>query len=144
MKLDPWLEPFSDALKQRYSKAQEWIYKIDETEGGLNRFSKGFNKFGFNVDAQNNIHYREWAPNAQQAYLIGDFSQLNTAHQIFHVRADQFPDGWNRDSHPMTKDAYGSFDLKIPAVDGQPAIPHNSKVKVCFACFSSIFHSILT
>lgn len=86
--------------------------KIDETEGGLTRFSKGFEKFGFNVDAQNNIHYREWAPNAQQAFLTGDFN------------------GWNRDSHVMTKDAFGSFAIDLPAVDGQPAIPHNSKVKI--------------
>lgn len=30
----------------------------------------------------------------------------------------------------MTKDAFGSFDIDIPAVDGKPGIPHNSKVKV--------------
>jgi 1,4-alpha-glucan branching enzyme len=40
LKLDPWLEPFKEALKRRYSKAQEWIKKIDETEGGLDKFSK--------------------------------------------------------------------------------------------------------
>jgi 1,4-alpha-glucan branching enzyme len=42
-------------------------------ENGLTIF-KGIEKFGFNVDAQNNITYREWAPNATQAFLIGDFS----------------------------------------------------------------------
>lgn len=40
MKLDPWLEPFQDALKRRYAKAHEWINKLDETEGGLDKFSK--------------------------------------------------------------------------------------------------------
>ena len=39
-KLDPWLAPFQDALKRRYSKAQEWIKKIDDVEGGLEKFSK--------------------------------------------------------------------------------------------------------
>lgn len=39
-------------------------------------------------------------------------------------------DGWNRDANPMTKDEYGVWELVIPAKDGQPAIAHNSKVKV--------------
>ena len=39
-------------------------------------------------------------------------------------------DGWNRDANPMTKDEYGVWELVIPAKDGRPAIPHNSKVKV--------------
>lgn len=44
----------------------------------LTTMSQGYKKFGLNVDAQNNIHYREWAPNAQQAYLIGDFSSFSS------------------------------------------------------------------
>jgi 1,4-alpha-glucan branching enzyme len=74
IKLDPWLEPFRESLKARYSRAQQWIKTIDETEGGLEKFSRGTEKFGFNVDKDNNITYREWAPNATQAFLIGEFS----------------------------------------------------------------------
>ena len=40
LSIDPWLEPFQDALKRRYSKAQDWIEKINKTEGGLDKFSK--------------------------------------------------------------------------------------------------------
>ncbi len=40
IKLDPWLEPFKEELKKRYSTAQDWIKKIDETEGGLEKFSR--------------------------------------------------------------------------------------------------------
>lgn len=36
---------------------------------------QGFEKFGFNVKPNNDIIYREWAPNALRAYLIGDFSK---------------------------------------------------------------------
>lgn len=39
VKLDPWLEPFSDALRRRFSKAQEWIKTINEHEGGMDKFS---------------------------------------------------------------------------------------------------------
>jgi len=40
VQLDPWLEPFTDALRKRYSKAQQWIKLIDEHEGGLEKFSR--------------------------------------------------------------------------------------------------------
>ena len=75
IKLDPWLEPFRDALRSRYSHAQKWIKTIDETEGGLEKFSKGTEKFGFVVHDNGDVTYREWAPNALRAYLIGDFSK---------------------------------------------------------------------
>lgn len=40
VKLDPYLAPFSDALKRRYSRAQEWINKINHNEGGVEKFSR--------------------------------------------------------------------------------------------------------
>ena len=39
-------------------------------------------------------------------------------------------DGWNRESHPMIKDQYGIWETTLHPKDGQPALPHNSKVKV--------------
>ena len=75
IKLDPWLEPFKDALRSRYSNAHNWIKTIDETEGGLEKFSKGTDIYGFVVHDSGDITYREWAPNALRTYLIGDFSK---------------------------------------------------------------------
>ncbi|CVK96535.1 hypothetical protein LB506_009419 [Fusarium annulatum] len=112
VKLDPWLEPFSEALRRRFSKTQDWIKTINDTEGGLEKFSRGAEKFGFNVDADNNIIYREWAPNATAAFLIGDFNS------------------WDRNAHPMAKNDFGVFEITISAQGGQPAIPHLSKVKI--------------
>jgi len=112
LSLDPWLEPFSASLKSRFSAAQSLIKSIDDHEGGLEQFSRGYEKFGFHVDNKNNITYQEWAPNAMEAYLIGDFNN------------------WNRNSHPMTKDNYGIWRILLPAVNRQPAIPHDSKIKI--------------
>lgn len=39
-------------------------------------------------------------------------------------------DDWNREELPMKKDPYGVWEITVPAKDGQPAIPHNSKIKV--------------
>ncbi|KAL7948175.1 hypothetical protein V8C42DRAFT_351467 [Trichoderma barbatum] len=111
IQLDPWLAPFGDTLKRRYYKAQEWIKSIDDNEGGFDKFSKGTDIFGFNVDEKNNVTYREWAPNAEQAYLVGDFN------------------GWNYTSHPMKKNTFGVFEILVPAKGSEKAIPHNSKIK---------------
>ncbi|KAL8702510.1 MAG: hypothetical protein Q9201_004325 [Fulgogasparrea decipioides] len=112
VQLDPWLSPFKDALRSRYSHAQKWIKTINETEGGLDNFSRGFERFGLVVHDNGDITYREWAPNAMRAYLIGDFN------------------GWNRDATPMTREEYGRWVVTLPAKDGQPVIPHKSKVKI--------------
>ena len=74
IELDPWLSPFKDSLRSRFSAAQKWIKTIGDAEGGLEKFSRGYEKFGFNVQPNGDIIYREWAPNATQAFVIGDFS----------------------------------------------------------------------
>ena len=85
LQLDPWLKPFKDALKSRYSKAQQWIKTINDTEGGLEQFSRGYEKMGFHVLDNGDITYKEWAPNAMRAYVIGDFSMLDAVQQGMSV-----------------------------------------------------------
>lgn len=113
VKLDPWLSPFQDVLKRRHGKAKEWEKKIEQSEGSMEKFAKGTELFGLNVRDDNSIVYREWAPNAASASLVGDFND------------------WNRQSHPMKKNDFGVFEVVVPPnANGQPAIPHNSKVKI--------------
>ncbi|GAB5587598.1 alpha-1 [Umbelopsis nana] len=111
--LDPWLEPYKDSLRSRYSKFKSWVSKIDESANGYDSFTRGHEYFGFNVQPDNSITYREWAPNATSASLIGEFNN------------------WKHDAHPMKKDDFGVFHLTVlPNADGSPAIPHNTKVKI--------------
>src|SRR2546430_16189691 len=112
IQLDPWLSPFKDSLRSRFSKAQQWLKTIDETEGGMDRFTRGFEKFGFTFSENGDITYREWAPNAEQAFLIGDFNN------------------WNREATPMKRDPFGVWEVFLPAKDGVPAIAHNTKAKI--------------
>jgi len=56
LQLDPWLKPFEASLKSRFAKAQNWIKTIDKTEGGLDQFSKGYEKYGFTVAPDNPSH----------------------------------------------------------------------------------------
>ncbi|GLA44785.1 alpha-1,4-glucan branching enzyme [Aspergillus niger] len=112
IQLDPWLEPFRDALKQRFQFVESWVKTINETEGGLDKFSRGYERYGINVNANGDITYREWAPNAVEAELVGDFNN------------------WDVTAHPMTKNSFGVWEITLPAKDGVPVIPHDSKIKI--------------
>jgi 1,4-alpha-glucan branching enzyme len=74
LELDSWLEPFLPAINRRHQAFVKWKNTIQEHEGGYDSFTKGFLKFGLNVNEDASIVYREWAPNATEAVLIGDFS----------------------------------------------------------------------
>ncbi|KAF8351637.1 glycoside hydrolase superfamily [Amanita rubescens] len=111
--VDPWLDQNVPAIIRRHDLYRQWKDKIDELEGGYEKFTKGYLKYGLNADETGQITYREWAPNAQQASLIGDFNE------------------WNRSSHPMTKDEFGVWSIVIPPLKpGVCAIPHDSKIKI--------------
>ena len=72
--IDPWLKDVVPAIEARYSVFQQWKDTIGRTENGYDNFSKGYLKFGLNVGKDGTIVYREWAPNATEASLIGEFS----------------------------------------------------------------------
>lgn len=69
------LKPFSGAIEKRYAAYEKQLAIIDEHEGGLAHFSEGYKTMGLHVDAQGGVKYREWAPDATAARLIGDFSE---------------------------------------------------------------------
>jgi 1,4-alpha-glucan branching enzyme len=73
VKSDPWLEPYNDAIQGRYDYV---LRKLDELTGGkktLSDFSDGHLYFGLHKTAKN-WFFREWAPNATEIYLIGEFT----------------------------------------------------------------------
>ncbi|KAF0396572.1 glycogen branching enzyme [Gigaspora margarita] len=112
IKVDPWLEPFAPVLKRRHVSLKKWIQNINQNEGGFDKFTRGYEHFGLNVQPNGDIIYREWAPNATNASLIGDFNE------------------WNTSAHPMKKDSFGVWEIRVPSKNGVPAIPHGSKIKI--------------
>lgn len=75
LEIDGYLKPELPGIATRFNLFTHWKQTLKTSEGGYDAFSKGYNKFGFNVASDNTIVYREWAPNAIEAYLIGDFSK---------------------------------------------------------------------
>ncbi len=71
---DQYLEPYEDAIKGRHNHA-EW--KIDQlTQHGkqsLSDFANGHEYFGLHK-VRGGWVFREWAPNATDIYLVGDFN----------------------------------------------------------------------
>ncbi|GAA6008035.1 hypothetical protein JCM10207_007005 [Rhodosporidiobolus poonsookiae] len=110
---DDYLAPFEPAIQHRTDKFNRWLDTIQQHEGGWDTFSKGYHRYGLHAQPDGSVKYREWAPNAETAALVGDFNN------------------WDRSANPMTKDSYGVFECVVrPKVKGECAIPHNSKVKI--------------
>jgi 1,4-alpha-glucan branching enzyme len=84
------------------------------------------------VGATNEVTYREWAPNAKEAYLIGEFSQCPIFSRSRTCAQRLRIDEWSRTSHPMKANDFGVWEITVPPLpSGRCAIPHDSKIKVC-------------
>ena len=111
--LDPYLTPFAEELAYRQKLADNWLVKLNENEGGILKFADSYKVMGLHIQKDNSIKYREYAPNAVSACLIGDFNN------------------WEHDKNVMTKKDFGFFEIVIPPnADGSPAIANDSRVKV--------------
>ncbi|XP_015884098.3 1,4-alpha-glucan-branching enzyme 1, chloroplastic/amyloplastic [Ziziphus jujuba] len=113
LSIDPGLEQHQDHFEYRVRRYLDQKSLIQKYEGGLEEFARGYMKFGFNRE-EGGIVYREWAPAAQEAQVVGDFN------------------GWDGSNHKMVRNEFGVWSIKIPDSGGKPAIPHNSRVKFRF------------
>ncbi|XP_030051980.1 1,4-alpha-glucan-branching enzyme [Microcaecilia unicolor] len=113
LEADPLLKSYEKDFRRRYSQFCYRLKGIEENEGGLDSFSRSYESFGVNRQADGGLYCREWAPGAEAVFLAGDFN------------------GWNPFSHPYKKMSYGKWELYIPPrEDKSPPIPHGSKLKV--------------
>ncbi|KAM3367626.1 hypothetical protein ACQJBY_016285 [Aegilops geniculata] len=110
--IDPTLRDFKYHLEYRYSLYRRIRSDIDEHEGGMDVFSRGYEKFGFMRSAEG-ITYQEWAPGADSAALVGDFNN------------------WDPNADHMSKNDLGVWEIFLPNnADGSPPIPHGSRVRM--------------
>nr|CAB3446751.1 unnamed protein product [Digitaria exilis] len=122
--IDPMLQNYKYHLEYRYSLYRRIRSDIDEHEGGLEAFSRSYEKFGFNRSAEG-VTYREWAPGAHSAALVGDYNN------------------WDPNADRMSKNEFGVWEVFLPNnADGSSPIPHGSRVKVRMDTPSGIKDSI--
>lgn len=117
---DPWLKPYADVLSERRYLADKFKHDIINSSHEYNSLSEfarlSYKQYGLHVDTNTKkIYYKEWAPNAKKAFLIGDFNN------------------WNESSHELShKDDYGNFYITLDPINNDYAIPHDSKIKIMF------------
>ena len=112
VKNDPWLEPFEGAIRGRHEHA---LYKLNElTQGGkqtLSDFASGHLYFGLHKTSKG-WTLREWAPNATEIYLIGDFN------------------GWQeQEAYKMTRKDFGNWEINLKAKQMKHGDLYKLKIK---------------
>lgn len=113
--VDPWLEPYADALRVRHEHYRSMRDRFDATGGLMGDVSQGHHYFGFNrgeCRGKHGVWYREWAPSAYRLSLVGDFNK------------------WDRRDQPMERDAFGTWSLFLPDEWFADRFVHGSKLKV--------------
>lgn len=108
---DPYLRNYKLHFEIKQNLFLQRYDQIVKNEGSLINFSHSYKSNGLIVKPDG-ILYREWLPAAKDVYLFGEFND------------------WNRKSHQCKRDEFGFWELFLPNVDGKPAIPHNTKVKI--------------
>ena len=110
---DSWLEPFEDAIRGRHDHA---VWKLNQlTNNGkksLKDFASGHLYFGLHKQLRGWV-FREWAPNATEIYLIGDFNN------------------WQEDEKYKCKriEGTGNWELKLRERDLKHGQLYKMKVK---------------
>lgn len=90
LKIDPYLKSYTSAIEWQVKRFNMKKKALLENKKGLSDFADGYLYFGFHKKADGWV-YREWAPNAQSVFLIGDFN------------------GWDRTATPL--EAFGQRQL---------------------------------
>ena len=72
IKNDPYLKPYSKIIEERLQNAL--LKEVELTDkGNLSDFANAHLHYGLHISDNQQV-YRDWLPNAEEVYLIGDFS----------------------------------------------------------------------
>jgi 1,4-alpha-glucan branching enzyme len=117
--VDPLLRPFRHDIELRMQNRERLRARLlRDGHESLSSFANGHMFFGFHR-AEGGWTYREWAPNADEIYLFGDFN------------------GWNRAERPLRRTGDGVWELFS---QGEP--PHGSKVRILIRTARESFERI--
>ncbi|KAF4025950.1 hypothetical protein G4228_018047 [Cervus hanglu yarkandensis] len=112
LETDPYLKPYAPDFQRRYKRFSKTLNDIGENEGGIDRFSRGYESFGIHRCADGGLYCKEWAPGAEGVFLTGDFND------------------WNPFSYPYKRLDFGKWELYIPPKQARSVlVPHGSKLK---------------
>jgi 1,4-alpha-glucan branching enzyme len=116
--IDPLLRPFRQDIELRVQSGERMRARLIGARESLSSFANGHMFFGFHR-CEGGWLYREWAPNAVEIHLFGDFND------------------WNRASCPMRGLADGVWELFVPG-----EVPHGSKARILIRTETECFERI--
>ena len=105
---DPWLQPFRSDVELRMENYENLRKSLLSKGATLSELANGHLYYGFHRTTEGWV-YREWAPGADEVYLLGDFNY------------------WDPIAHPLTRLPNGDWEIVLP---GSNALEHESRVKV--------------
>jgi len=73
IELDPWLRPYSEIIRKRHELVIKREKELLGEINSLNDFANGYLFYGLHK-TNNSWVFREWAPNAKEIYLVGEFN----------------------------------------------------------------------
>ena len=102
---DPYLADFKDDIYLRINRYKEKKAQLLNGKRKLKSIANFHEYYGFHRNRQGFV-YREWAPNADEVFLSGDFN--------------------NWELLPLKRNENGDFEVQI---NGQKTLAHNSRIK---------------
>lgn len=83
LKNDPWLNPYSQILEARNEGTVKLKKRLCKNAGSLKSFASGHLYYGLHKSDREWV-FREWAPNAWNIFLVGDFNnwQVSPDYQL--------------------------------------------------------------
>lgn len=125
---NPYYSKYSDKFIQRNKNFQNALARINQFYGSIDNFTNSYKEYGLHR-VKGGIFYREWAPNAHNIYLAGDFNNWNLTDP----------------STKCDKDPYGVFTLFLSDVTNESGqkvsrIKHGSRVR----CFLVVDNQLLS
>mgnify|MGYP001059472609 FL=1 len=107
---DSSLEHYNSKITERYERYLAKKREIENVEGSVAEFAKGYEKFGIHKTPEG-IVYKEWAPGASALCLFGDFND------------------WRRHEFQGSRDEFGVWTVQIPNKQGEYPIKHGQRLK---------------
>jgi len=90
---DPYLTPFKGKILQRRKLAEDTQKRLTNDKMGIADFANGHEYFGLHK-LQDSWALREWAPNATDIYLIGEFNNWKDDKKFSFKKIDQHAGVW--------------------------------------------------
>lgn len=107
-KSDSWLEPYANIINDRHKKILNKLEEIKTDFGSLTDFATAHEYYGLH-QTQQGWTFREWAPNATQIFIIGEFSNWQ-----------------EKPEYQLQRIEFGNWEITLPP----NALKHKDKYKL--------------